>query len=95
MISRLKWLSLSIELFLAIPIFGGVLAEMMPYLLSWIAIWHAAVLVISRDEDEPTLGSFLGMVAAFTNFFPVIRVFAHGIAALVLALELKKGPGTE
>ncbi len=95
MISRIKWLSFSIELFLTIPIFGSLAGNSMPFLLCLVALWHASVLYVSRSENQPILGSALGIIASFLNFFPIIRLIAHGIAAIVLAYEIKNGPGTE
>ncbi|WP_335870991.1 hypothetical protein [Bacillus sp. 2205SS5-2] len=95
LITRLKWLSFSVELFLALPVFGTILSETIPYLLCWFALWHIAVLIVSQDENEPILGSVLGIFAAFSNFFPVLRIIAHSITALVLFFEIKHGPGTD
>ncbi|WP_456272107.1 hypothetical protein [Bacillus sp. AK031] len=95
MLSRIKWLSFSIELFLALPVFGTIASELMPFYLCFIAVWHGCVLLISKSEDQPVLGSALGVIASFTNFFPYVRMFTHGIAAIVLILEIKKAPGME
>jgi hypothetical protein len=94
-LSRIKWLSFSIELFLAVPIFGNIAGDAIPFLLCLVAIWHASVLYISRSEDQPILGSALGILASFLNFFPVIRLIAHAITAIVLIFEIQKAPGME
>ncbi len=95
MLSRIKWLSFSIELFLAVPIFGNLAGDGIPLLLCLIALWHAGVLFISRSEDQPILGSILGIIASFLNFFPIIRLIAHAITAIVLIFEIQKAPGME
>ncbi len=94
-LSRIKWLSFSIELFLAVPIFGNIAGDGIPFLLCLIALWHFGVLVISRSEDQPILGSVLGIIASFLNFFPVIRLIAHAVTAIVLIFEIQKAPGME
>ncbi|MBM7587891.1 hypothetical protein JOC86_004466 [Bacillus pakistanensis] len=95
MISRIKWLSFSIELFLAIPMLGNIAGDTIPYYLCLIAVWHACVLYISRSEREPVLGSLFGIIASFLNFFPVVRIVFHAITALILYIEIKNGPGTD
>ncbi|MEW4224980.1 hypothetical protein [Rossellomorea marisflavi] len=95
MLSRIKWLSFSIELFLAVPIFGNLAGESIPYLLCLISLWHLGVFFISRSDDQPVLGSALGIIASFLNFFPVIRLIAHAITAIVLIFEIQKAPGME
>ena len=90
MLSRIKWLSFSIELFLALPVFGTVASELMPFYLCFIAVWHGCVFLISKSEDQPVLGSALGVIASFTNFFPYVRIFTHGIAAVIRYWKLKK-----
>lgn len=94
-LSRIKWLSFSIELFLAVPIFGNIAGDAIPFLLCLIALWHASVLYISKTEDQPILGSALGVIASFLNFFPIIRLIAHAITAIVLIFEIQKAPGME
>ncbi|KQU63001.1 hypothetical protein R3398_01890 [Rossellomorea marisflavi] len=95
MLSRIKWLSFSIELFLAVPIFGNLAGESIPYLLCLISLWHLGVFFISRSDDQPVLGSVFGIIASFLNFFPVIRLIAHAITAIVLIFEIQKAPGME
>ncbi|MGD6801066.1 hypothetical protein FZC79_09165 [Rossellomorea vietnamensis] len=95
MLSRIKWLSFSIEAFLALPIFGSVASELMPFYLCFIAVWHACVLMVSKSEDQPVLGSAFGIIASFLNFFPYVRIAAHAVTAFILYFEIKKAPGME
>ncbi|MGM0847228.1 MAG: hypothetical protein ACQEUT_19905 [Bacillota bacterium] len=95
MLSRIKWLSFSIEALLALPVFGNVASELMPVYLCFIAVWHACVLFVSRSEDQPVLGSAFGIIASFTNFFPYVRIVAHAVTAFILYHEIKKAPGME
>jgi hypothetical protein len=94
-LSRIKWLSFSIELFLAVPVFGNIAGDAIPFLLCLVAVWHACVLYVSKSEDQPILGSALGIIASFLNFFPIIRLIAHAITAIVLIFEIQKAPGME
>ncbi|RIW32270.1 hypothetical protein D3H55_13420 [Bacillus salacetis] len=95
MLSRIKWLSFSMEALLALPIFGGVASELMPFYLCFVAVWHACVLMVSKSENQPILGSAFGIVASFTNFFPYVRIITHAVTAFILYLEIKKAPGME
>jgi hypothetical protein len=94
-LSRIKWLSFSIELFLAVPIFGNIAGDAIPFLLCLVAFWHMSVLFISKSENQPILGSVLGIISSFLNFFPIIRLIAHAITAIVLVFEIQKAPGAE
>ncbi|EDL65224.1 hypothetical protein BSG1_11621 [Bacillus sp. SG-1] len=95
LLSRIKWLSFSIEALLALPIFGSVTSELMPFFLCFVAVWHGCVLMVSKSEDQPILGSAFGVIASFTNFFPYVRIVAHAVTAFILYLEIKKAPGME
>jgi len=94
----LKWVSGSLELFLAIPILGALVVMGSYYtVLGAMLVLHIVTLVLSKQNNEPIYGSVLGIITSLVAWIPLVGWILHllsGIFLMVTAAQKSKPPAS-
>jgi len=81
----MKWISGSLELILAIPVFGAALIISSWYtVLGVMLILHIVTLVLSAKNNEPKYGSILGVITSLVAWIPIVGWVLHLLSAIFL-----------
>lgn len=87
----LKWVSGSLEIFLAIPILGAAVVIGSFYLVLPVMLGlHIATLVLSVKNNEPKYGSIMGIITSVLAWIPFVGWILHlltGIFLMVTAAQ--------
>lgn len=94
----LKWVSGSLELFLAVPFLGALVVMGTYYtVLGAMLILHIVTLVLSKQNNEPIYGSVLGIITSLVAWIPFVGWILHllsGIFLMVTAAQKSKPPAS-
>lgn len=79
-----------LELFLAIPILGGLIVIGFAYvpLLIMLAL-HITTLVLTKQEDGPAYGSIVGIVTSCVAWIPFLGWSMHLLSGILLLLSIE------
>jgi len=84
----LKWITGGLEVFLGIPIIGGMFIVSLRWAPLWIMlILHIVTLVFSIRENERSHGSILGIITSVVGFVPFVGMVMHIITGIVLLVD--------
>ncbi|REE87494.1 hypothetical protein A8990_109140 [Paenibacillus taihuensis] len=87
----LKWVSGGIEVFLGIPIIGGLFVISMAWTpLFFMLVLHIVTLVFCSIEKKPKHGSILGIITSVVAWIPVVGMIMHIITAILLMVSAAK-----
>ncbi|OBR63762.1 hypothetical protein A7K91_17755 [Paenibacillus oryzae] len=87
----MKWVSGSLEILLAIPIFGAAIVLGTWYFaLVAMLILHIITLVLSKQNNEPIYGSVLGIVTSLVAWIPFVGWIMHLLAGIFLMVSAAK-----
>ncbi len=89
----MKWITGSLELVLAIPIFGAAIVLSSAYTaLGLMLILHIVTLVLSVKNKEPYYGSVLGVITSVVAWIPLVGWIMHLLSAiLIMVTAAQKG----
>lgn len=91
----LKWISGSVEIFLAIPVLGGLIVIGTGYTaLVLTLILHIVTLILSSKDKEPYYGSVLGIVTSLLAWIPILGWILHLISGILLMVSAAQKPKT-
>jgi hypothetical protein len=89
----LKWITGGLELFLAIPVLGGLLVVNSAYtILFFMLIFHIVTLVLSVTNRESYYGSILGIVTSVIGWIPIVGWLMHLISGIFLMITAAQQP---
>ncbi|WP_404455740.1 hypothetical protein LG329_08135 [Virgibacillus necropolis] len=75
------------EAFLAIPFIGGLFIMAQGYVpLVVMFILHLITLILSKNNNGPTVGSILGIVTSLIGWIPFVGITMHIITAFTLLI---------
>lgn len=81
------------ELFLAIPVLGGLLVVNSAYtILFFMLIFHIVTLVLSVTNRESYYGSILGIVTSVIGWIPIVGWLMHLISGIFLMITAAQQP---
>ncbi|MUT68660.1 hypothetical protein [Paenibacillus sp. NEAU-GSW1] len=84
----LKWVTGALELFLGIPILGGLIVMGLWYIpLGVMLILHIVTLVISSNENQSKYGSILGLITSLVAWIPIVGMIMHIISGILLMVS--------
>ncbi|ASS76814.1 hypothetical protein CIG75_18955 [Tumebacillus algifaecis] len=90
----MRWLTGSLEIFLAIPALGALIVVSLAYVpLGIMFILHVVALILSARNKEPIYGSVLGIVTSLVAWIPFVGWVMHllsGILIMVSAAQKSK-----
>ena len=83
----LKWISGAVEIFLAIPILGGLIVIGTGYtILALTLALHIVTLILSSKNNEPFYGSVLGIVTSVLAWIPILGWILHLISGILIMI---------
>ncbi|MDQ0493812.1 hypothetical protein [Paenibacillus brasilensis] len=89
----LKWITGGLELFLAIPVLGGLIVVNSAYtVLFFMLIFHIVTLVLSVTNREPFYGSILGIVTSVVGWIPIVGWLMHLLSGIFLMITAAQPP---
>lgn len=81
----MKWITGACELFLGIPVLGGLIIISTAYApLVIMFILHVITWILSSKENEPKYGSALGIVTSLIAWIPIVGMIMHIVTGIVL-----------
>ncbi|GEK57657.1 hypothetical protein CHL76_01000 [Marinococcus halophilus] len=84
----LKWVTGGIELFLGIPIIGGLIIFGTGYLpLQIMLVVHIIALIASIYDKQKKSGNILGIITSVVGYIPVVGMFMHILTGIWLIVE--------
>lgn len=84
----LKWVTGGIELFLGIPIIGGIIIFSTGYLpLQIMLVVHIIALIASIYDKQKKSGNILGIITSVVAYIPVVGMFMHILTGIWLLVE--------
>lgn len=84
----LKWVTGGIELFLGIPIIGGLIIVGTGYLpLQIMLVVHIIALIASIYDKQKKSGNILGIITSVVAYIPVVGMFMHILTGIWLIVE--------
>ncbi|SDX60564.1 hypothetical protein [Paenibacillus sp. CF384] len=87
----MKWISGSLEIFLAIPILGALVVIGTSYsALGFMLIIHLVTLILSKKDREPIYGSVLGIVTCLLAWIPFVGWILHLLSGIFLMISAAK-----
>ncbi|WP_010272917.1 hypothetical protein [Paenibacillus senegalensis] len=88
----LKWVSGSIEIFLAIPVLGAAIVIGSLYMLLPIMFClHVVTLVLSVRNKEPMYGSIMGIITSVLAWIPFVGWILHLLTGIFLMVTAAQG----
>ncbi|QMV42472.1 hypothetical protein [Cohnella cholangitidis] len=89
----LKWITGSIEIFLAIPLIGALVVMGSGYTVLVITlILHIVTLVLSSSNKEPIYGSVMGIITSLLAWIPFVGWLLHLLTGIFLMVTAAKKP---
>jgi len=89
----LKWVTGSLEVFLAIPVVGAAIVMGSYYtVLGVMLILHIITLVLSATNNEPKYGSILGIVTSLLAWIPFVGWVLHLLSGIFLMVTAAQKP---
>ncbi|MGW9530780.1 hypothetical protein ACWHAM_24240 [Paenibacillus terrae] len=89
----LKWITGGIEIFLAIPVLGGLIVLNSAYTVLFIMmIFHIVTLVLSVINKEAYYGSILGIVTSVVGWIPIVGWLMHLLSGIFLMVTAAQEP---
>lgn len=87
----LKWIAGSLELFLGIPVIGGlVILSLFWTPLLIMLIIHIFGLVLCSKAGKAKSGHILGIVASALGWIPFLGMILHIVTAIIIMVEAAK-----
>ncbi|MCM3629478.1 hypothetical protein M3194_19245 [Paenibacillus glycanilyticus] len=87
----LKWISGAFEIFLGIPVLGGLFIISTGYSpLVVMLILHIITLILSAKNNEPKYGSILGIITSVVGWIPFVGMILHIITGILLMVTAAK-----
>ncbi|RXZ83469.1 hypothetical protein EBB07_06560 [Paenibacillaceae bacterium] len=92
----LKWVTGGLELFLAIPMLGGLIVVGSGYVaLGVMFILHVITLILSSQNREPVYGPVLGIVTSLVAWIPFLGWLMHLVTGILLLVNAAQSPRVE
>jgi predicted branched-subunit amino acid permease len=92
----LKWITGGLEVFLGIPVLGGLIIIGTFYTpLVVMLILHIITLVLSAKNNELKYGSILGIVTSLVAWIPIVGMILHIITGILLMVTAAKKENTQ
>lgn len=87
----MKWVTGAMELFLGIPIIGGLVVIGFWYVpLAVMLILHIVTLMLSNQNQEAKYGSVLGIVTSLVAWIPFLGMIMHLVTGVMLMVSATK-----
>ncbi|GGH31953.1 hypothetical protein [Paenibacillus segetis] len=87
----MKWITGSLEIVLAIPLFGAAIVIGSFYTaLGIMLILHIVTLVLSSQNNEPKYGSVIGIVTSLVAWVPIVGWILHLLSGIFLMVTAAK-----
>jgi len=84
----LKWITGGLEIFLGIPIIGGMVIVSLAWAPLWIMLGlHIVTLIFSSREHTKIHGSILGIITSVVGFIPFVGMVMHLITGIILLVD--------
>ncbi|WP_114570090.1 hypothetical protein [Exiguobacterium flavidum] len=88
----LKWVTGGLEAFLGIPVLGGLFIMGTGYTPLFVMLaFHIIVVVLTARAGKVSAGNIVGICASTIGFIPVVGMFLHISAAIVLLIDAARG----
>lgn len=89
----LKWVTGGLEIFLGIPLIGGLIIVGTSYIPLFIMfVLHIITLVLSANNNESKYGSIVGIVTSVVAWIPILGMIMHLITGLLLMISAAQKP---
>ena len=87
----LKWITGALEIFLGIPVLGGLIIIGTYYTpLFVMLVLHIVTLILSAKNREAKYGSVLGIVTSLVAWIPFVGMILHIITGILLMVSAAK-----
>ena len=87
----LKWITGAFEIFLGIPVLGGLIIIGTYYTPLFVMfILHIVTLILSTKNREAKYGSILGIVTSLVGWIPIVGMILHIISGILLMVSAAK-----
>ncbi|WP_217595326.1 hypothetical protein [Cohnella sp. GbtcB17] len=87
----LKWVTGALEIFLGIPVLGGLIVIGFSYVPLFVMfVLHIVTLVLSTKNQEVKYGSILGIVTSLVAWIPFVGMIMHIITGILLMVSAAK-----
>ncbi|WP_195570745.1 hypothetical protein [Paenibacillus sp. 1001270B_150601_E10] len=84
----MKWITGAFELFLGIPVLGGLIIVATGYTpLGVMFILHIVTLILSARNNESKYGSVVGIVTSLVAWIPFVGMIMHIISGILLMVS--------
>lgn len=92
----MKWVTGALEIFLGIPVLGGLIIIGTYYTpLVIMLVLHIITLVLSSRNNEVKYGSILGIVTSLVAWIPFVGMTMHIITGIMLMVSAAKKESTQ
>jgi len=89
----LKWVTGGLELFLGIPVIGGLIIMGTSYIPLFIMfVLHIITLVLSANNRESKYGSIVGIITSVVAWIPILGMIMHLITGILLMISAAQKP---
>ncbi|WP_276358407.1 hypothetical protein [Cohnella caldifontis] len=87
----LKWVTGAFEIFLGIPVLGGLIIIGTYYTPLFVMfVLHVITLILSAKNKEAKYGSVLGIVTSLIGWIPIVGMILHIITGILLMVSAAK-----
>ena len=87
----LKWITGALEIFLGIPVLGGLIIIGTYYTPLFVMfVLHVVTLILSARNREAKYGSILGVVTSLVAWIPFVGMILHIVTGILLMVSAAK-----